>query len=93
MPLEKVSILLCPTQLWVKKKVEQTGFFSLDAATGLEEGKHWIQTSFALSTGAIEYTDCISAEGNANECHGYDTKQSDGEAPVSLELWGMRSTS
>ena len=27
-----------------------------------------------------------------NECLGYDTKQSDGEAPV-LELWGMWSTS
>ena len=27
-----------------------------------------------------------------NECPGYDTKQSDGEIPVMLELWGMRST-
>ena len=27
-----------------------------------------------------------------NECPGYDTKQSDGEVPVMLELWGMRST-
>ena len=27
-----------------------------------------------------------------NECPGYDTKQSDGESPVMLELWGMRST-
>ena len=27
-----------------------------------------------------------------NECLGYDTKQSDGEIPVMLELWGMRST-
>ena len=27
-----------------------------------------------------------------NECPGYDTKQSDGEAPALLELWGMRST-
>ena len=26
------------------------------------------------------------------ECPGYDTKQSDGEVPVMLELWGMRST-
>ena len=36
--------------------------------------------------GAVEYTDCISAAG-------YDTKQSDGEVPVMLELWGMQSTS
>ena len=27
-----------------------------------------------------------------NRCHGYNTKQSDGEAVVMLELWGMRST-
>ena len=27
-----------------------------------------------------------------NECPRYDTKQSDGEVPVMLELWGMRST-
>ena len=27
-----------------------------------------------------------------NECSGYDTKQSDDEAPVMLELWGMRGT-
>ena len=27
-----------------------------------------------------------------NECPGYDTKQSDSEVPVMLELWGMRST-
>ena len=26
-----------------------------------------------------------------NECPGYDTKQSDGEVPAMLELWGMRS--
>ena len=27
-----------------------------------------------------------------NEFSGYDTKQSNGEVPVMLELWGMRST-
>ena len=27
-----------------------------------------------------------------NECPRYDTKQSDGEVPVMLELWGMQST-
>ena len=35
------------------------------------------------SVGAVEYTDCTS---------GYDTKQSDGEIPAVLELWGMQST-
>ena len=44
--------------------------------------------------GAEEYTDCFSAEGldPPNECPGYDTKQSDGEVPAVLELWGIRST-
>ena len=26
-----------------------------------------------------------------DECPGYDTKQSDGEAPVMMELWGMQN--
>ena len=39
----------------------------------------------AQSAGTVEYTD-------PNECPGYDTKQSDGEVPVVLELWGMRIT-
>ena len=43
------------------------------------------------SAGAVEYTDCISAKwlNSPNECPRYDTKQSDDEAPVMLELWGM----
>ena len=46
------------------------------------------------SAGAAEYTDCISAErlNFSNECPGYNTKQSDEEAPVMLELWWMQST-
>ena len=28
----------------------------------------------------------------ANECPGYDTKQSDGKVPVVLGLWGVQST-
>ena len=62
----------------------------------------------AQSAGAAEYTNCISAEGYdplLNKSLGYDTKQSDGEAPVMgmtlnnlmvrlqlLELWEMWST-
>ena len=47
-----------------------------------------------MNIGALQYTDCFSAEGQepTNECPGYDTKQSDGEVPVMLELWGIRST-
>ena len=36
---------------------------------------------FTQSAGAVEYTDCFSAE---RPC--YDTKQPDGEVPVMLEL-------
>ena len=48
----------------------------------------------AQLAGAVEYTDCISAEGldSPNECSGYDTKQSDDEVLVMVELWRMRST-
>ena len=40
------------------------------------------------------YTDCISVEGQdfPERFPGYDTKLSDGEASVMLELWRMRST-
>ena len=52
-----------------------------------------VKLIFAQSAGAVEYTDCFSAEGYPpNECPGYDTKQSDGEVPAMLELWGMQST-
>ena len=47
----------------------------------------------AQSAGAVEYTNCISAEGYdcPDACPGYDTKHN-GEAPVMLEFWGMQST-
>ena len=45
-----------------------------------------------LSAGAAEYTDCTSAEVRPNKFSGYDTKQSNGEVPVMLGLWGMLST-
>ena len=58
----------------------------------------WILTSTSIpaaqSAGAVEYTDCISTVGkdSSKECPRYDTKQSDGEVPVMLELWGIWST-
>ena len=54
-----------------------------------------IKIQLAQSAGAVEYTDCFSAEGvrpPPKECPRYDTKQSDGEVPVMLGLWGMQST-
>ena len=48
------------------------------------------QISLAQSTGAVEYTECISPErwDFPNERPGYDTKQFDGKAEVMLEHWG-----
>ena len=45
----------------------------------------------AQSARAVEYTDCTSAERYVHPqwVSWYDTKQSDGEVPVILELWGM----
>ena len=50
--------------------------------------------SMAQLARAAEYTDCISAEGqdSPNQCPESDTKQSDGKAPVLLELWIMWNT-
>ena len=39
---------------------------------------------------AVEYIDCKTPP---HEWPRYDTKQSHGEVPAVLELWGMRSTS
>ena len=52
--------------------------------------KQWI----VQSVGAVEYTDCVSAEGynHPQQVSWYDTKQSGGEVLVMLELWEMRST-
>ena len=48
----------------------------------------------ALSTGVVEYIDCISVEWLDlhlfNECPGYDIKPSDNDT-AALEIWGMRS--
>ena len=65
-------------------------------ASIVENGIH--RLSFTQLAGAIEYTNCFSAEWYnhpsppRHECPGYDTKQSDGEVPAMLELWGMWST-
>ena len=44
---------------------------------------HSFNNSLASLAGALEYSQRVSW---------YDTKQSDGEVPVMLELWEMRST-
>ena len=46
---------------------------------------------FARAAGAVEYTDCFSEEMKLspalpNECPYHDTKQSDGEVPVMMDL-------
>ena len=61
----------------------------------LNKKKQTNQT-IAWLAGAVEYTNCFSEKGSKTppsiERPGYDTKQSDGEVPVMLELWGMWST-
>ena len=49
----------------------------------------------AQLAGTEANTKCISAEGynSPNECTGYDSKQSEGTAPVILELWRKRIAS
>ena len=52
------------------------------------------QTSFGQSAGAVEYTDCFSAESKnplPNECPRYDTKQSDGEVQAMLSTPSLPS--
>ena len=43
-----------------------------------------------LSAHLVEYADsiCTKWSNSPSKCRGYDTKPSDGKAPV-LELWGM----
>ena len=59
---------------------------------------HWtavfVNSVYAQSAGAVEYTDCFSANGvktHPRRVSGYDTKQSEDEVSVMLELWGTRS--
>ena len=47
--------------------------------------KLWCHPSLPFLQGSI-------LPDSQNDCHGYDTKQSDGEVPVMLELCEMRST-
>ena len=49
----------------------------------------------AHSFWTVEYTDFISAawyEPFPKECPRYDIKLYDGQAPVMMEVWGMRNT-
>ena len=42
----------------------------------------------AQVAGAVEYTGCTPT----NACPVYDTKQSVGDVPVMLDIWGLRTT-
>ena len=83
------KILLCLGKNKVKTYIVR--YYSwLDYITDILDSK-----VRAKSAGAVEYTDWISAKrqnANPHECPGYDSKQSDGEALLMLELWGMWST-
>ena len=68
--------------------------FLTSSQTKLRKGIGQLTWYIVQLAGAVEYTDCIVAKGKdlTNECPSYDTKQSDGEAPVMLEFWGMWMT-
>ena len=53
------------------------------------------ESSIAQLAGFVEYTDCISEKrwDHSNKRPAYDIKQSDAEAPIMLDLGGIRSTS
>ena len=44
----------------------------------------------SLSTSVYD-NDISPSQNSPNKCTRYDTKQSDGEVPIMLELWGMLS--
>ena len=54
----------------------------------------WKSFYLPQSAWVAEYTDCISAKGGEfpNVCSAYDSKQSEDEASVILDLWGIQST-
>ena len=66
------------------------GYSLFPKAPALLEPHHQV---IAPSDETVEYTNNFSAEAknSSNECPGYDTKQSDGQVPVILELWRMWS--
>ena len=83
----KSKLSNCSAFEW-KKRGEGGNFYDWIRIVGT------IRKKIAQLAGAVEYTNCYFAQGQdpTNKCPGYDTKQSDGEIPVMLELWGMQST-
>ena len=81
---------------WLVSLLNSISTFAGYLLPNLEEQLWYYSTHnyVAQSAGAAEYTNCIAAEGldTSSECPRYDTKQSDCEAPVMLELWVMLST-
>ena len=67
--------------------------------TSTLKNNYWLLKSFlrpikARPAGSVEYIEYISAEGkdSPQRVSWYDTKQSNGQAPVILEIWGMWCT-
>ena len=91
-PKWQSTIIVCHNLTFFK-----LGLLLLAISEGLITNYDIKSKKIAQSAGAVEYTDCTSAEGydphpHPNECPVYDTKQSDSEVPAVQELWGMRST-
>ena len=74
-------------------KITLQDFISIWVIYTYKGEQKWLdKLESSQSSGAVEYIDCIYAEWgdksslSSNECPGYDTKLSNGEAPVMLEF-------
>ena len=66
------------------------GLFKAKIIYFCEQLYDFVSKTLLQSSGAVEFCSGLRLP---NEYPGYNTKQSNGEAPVILELWAIRSTS
>ena len=95
-----------PARTYIQQLCEDTGCCPEDLPRAMNDREEWrerardIRATSAIwwwwyQTRAAEYADCISAEWLRPPPKGrirHHIKQSDGETPVRLEHWGIRST-
>ena len=86
-------------RLWIDFILVLAFFSFCYTLTHTHTHTHSLSLSLSLSLVPIIWSNrihrlslCWGVVRPPNECPRYDTKQSDDEAPVMLELWGMQST-
>ena len=94
LPLNVLLVVCVCIIFFVPRSSVSRKAFEFDKLWISKNGNYQVHSGLSQLVGAVEYTDCFSAEGYdphpPNECPVYDTKQSDGEVPLMLELWGMK---